>query len=51
MKVRLVTEDESTQVTAALTGKYQASDWRQFGSQDRSRLSAVVSVDQLWLAS
>ena len=34
MAVRLVTEDESTQVTAAITGKYQASDWRQFGAQD-----------------
>ena len=34
MTVKLVTEDESTQVTAAITGNYQASDWRQFGSQD-----------------
>jgi peptide/nickel transport system substrate-binding protein len=34
MTVKLVTEDEATQVTAAITGNYQASDWRQFGSQD-----------------
>ncbi len=34
MTVKLVTEDETSQVTAAITGNYQASDWRQFGSQD-----------------